>query len=144
MIEIVLLIPSRGANSGELFAGSRSSERRIKGERVRRRVAEITIDYTGGEEREEVDEEEVVDGCSAPRRSRGEGWITAEAEIVISLAAAGFGYQRPWPRSVYAWYRRHRIQRAREYTSTTARICFAYLALNVAYRSSPFAPRTHG
>lgn len=44
MIEIVLLIPSRGANSDELFAGSRSSERRIKGERVRRRVAEITID----------------------------------------------------------------------------------------------------
>lgn len=34
VIEIVLLIRSRGANSGELFAGSRSSERRIKGERV--------------------------------------------------------------------------------------------------------------
>jgi len=44
VIEIVLLISSRSANSGELFAGSRSSERRIKGERVRRRVTEITID----------------------------------------------------------------------------------------------------
>lgn len=65
MIEIVLLIPSRGANSGELFAGSRSSERRIKGERVRRRVAEITIDvYRWRGEREEVNEE-VVDSCSA-------------------------------------------------------------------------------
>jgi len=41
--------------------------------------------------------------------SRG---ITTEAEIVISLEAEGFGYQRPRPRSVYAWYRRHRIQRA--------------------------------
>jgi len=26
---------------------------------------------------------------------RGKGWVTAEAEIVISLEAAGFGYQRP-------------------------------------------------
>lgn len=33
MIEIVLLIPSRGANCGELFGGNRSSEWRIKGER---------------------------------------------------------------------------------------------------------------
>lgn len=111
MIEIVLLIPSRGANSGELFAGNRSSERRIKGERVRRRVAEITIDvYRWRRER-------------GGGRGGGRGWlfshrrgrrgrrITAEAEIVISLEAAGFGYQRPRPRSVYAWYRRQ-IQRA--------------------------------
>lgn len=35
VIEIVLLIPSRDANGGELFAGSRSSERRIKDERER-------------------------------------------------------------------------------------------------------------
>lgn len=100
MIEIVLLIPSRGANSGELFAGSRSSEQRIKGERVRRRVAEITIDvHRWGGEREEVNQE-VVDGCSAIGGVEEER-ITAEAEIVISPEAAGFGYQRPRPRSVY-------------------------------------------
>lgn len=77
---------------------------------------------------------------------RREGWITAEAEIVNSLEAAGFGYQRPWSRSVYAWYRRYRIQRAANVTvlpSTTIRICLGYLALNVAYGFLMFVFQKH-
>lgn len=77
----------------ELFAGSRSSEWRIKGERVRR--GESGGNYNGDvyrRRRRKVEAEGRLRASmtvQASPRDRGGGGITAEAEIVISLEAAG-------------------------------------------------------